>query len=295
MLNILYYTSGVTGIGRLVHGMALYNALKRQGVSFSFTIISHALPGRAAVCDCLGISHVELPRENHSSFSLENYRESLLFQNIEALKPDILIVDRMWFSLHGFIDTLQCRKIFITSQVRDKFFTIETDSAAITFDPCQYDHSIAIEPFRAPVELEIINPLIIRNHDEILSRKEALAGLGLTEKKPVCFMGLNFKEGFPEKLFRQYRKLKKEYQVIQSTNLQGEGIFPIADYYNAVDLVVSSATYNTFWEALYFDKEAVLETVPVEFCDQQQRLRECSGFEFTENGADQMAGIILNL
>jgi hypothetical protein len=104
---------------------------------------------------------------------------------------------------------------------------------------------------------------------------------------------MNFQPGYFENLKKHYDYLKRQgYDVVYSTNIYGGGIFPIADYYNAIDLIISSPTYNTFWEARYFKKEAVFEKVPVRYCDLDRRIRKCSDFDFDDNGADQLARII---
>ena len=145
--------------------------------------------------------------------------------------------------------------------------------------------------------MEQVNPLIIRNRNEILPRNTALNKLGLNGNKEVCFIGVNYKHGYLEKLKEKYSYIKDEgdYDVIYSTNMYGKGIFPIADYYNAIDLLICPATYNHFWESRFFNKKTIFETVPVNFCDLDLRIKECSNYEFKENGADQLADILLNL
>jgi hypothetical protein len=85
------------------------------------------------------------------------------------------------------------------------------------------------------------------------------------------------------------------YRMIYSTNYSAEGFFPIVDYYNAVDFIVSGAGYNQFWEIIYFNKEAVFVPVRRIFEDQGKRIRECQEHYFVENGADQLVDIIMKL
>ena len=60
-------------------------------------------------------------------------------------------------------------------------------------------------------------------------------------------------------------------------------------------VIISSATYNHYWEAKFFNKDAIFEVIPVSFCDHDRRLKECKNYEFKENGADQLVDILLNL
>ena len=49
-----------------------------------------------------------------------------------------------------------------------------------------------------------------------------------------------------------------EFPSFYSTNIYGDGIFPIADYYNAIDLLICPPTYNHFWEARFFNKDVTI-------------------------------------
>lgn len=82
--------------------------------------------------------------------------------------------------------------------------------------------------------------------------------------------------------------------MIYSTNYHG-GLFPAADYFNAFDFIVCGAGYNQFWEAIFFNKEAVFEPTATIFEDQARRVRECQEYYFDVNGADQLVELIMGL
>ena len=166
----------------------------------------------------------------------------------------------------------------------------------LSFRNEHYDRVLAIEPFESSLAMEQINPIIIRNRDEIYSRESALEKLGLSGDKRVCLIALNFKDGYFERLKDKYSYLEGEgYDVIYTTNLRGSGIFPIVDYYNAIDLIICAAGYNQFWEVIYFNKEAVFENVPLRYSSTERRINECQEYYFDENGADQLVDIMTNL
>ncbi len=221
---------------------------------------------------------------------------SALFNTLMDLKPDILIVDRLWFSLYHFISDLPCRKIFLTIQVRDDFFRIALPGGTLSFRGDHYNRVLAIEPFESSVPMERINPIILRNRNEIYSREEALQKLGFPREKNIALIALNFKGDYYSKLKTKYAYLEDVgYDVIYTTNLEGGGIFPVVDYFNAIDLVICGAGYNQFWEVIYFDKESVFENVPLNFSDTEKRIRECQEFSFEINGADQLVDIITKM
>jgi hypothetical protein len=82
--------------------------------------------------------------------------------------------------------------------------------------------------------------------------------------------------------------------MVYSTNYRG-GLFPAVDYFNAFDLVVCGASYNAFWETVYFDKEAIYVPVTARFVDSERLIREYRNYRFEENGADQLVAILREL
>ncbi len=293
-LKIVYYTSGLPGTGRIVQAMSIFNALNRKSVQCDFVIVSST--EQAKLAERFGIRHIEIPLEDETVLTRTNYSNSELFKTLTNLNPDILIVDRMWFSLHHFIQELDCKKIFFSIQVRDNFFSIQLPRETLRFDSSQYDRVLAIEPFESVVEMEMINPLLIRNREEIFDREKAVQMLGVSGRKPVCLIALNYKEGYFEKLKDKYSYMEDQgFEVIATTNIKGGGIFPIVDYYNAIDLVVCAAGYTQFWEVVHFNKDALFETFPMHFTDLQWRIDNCRQFHFEENGADQLVEIMLNM
>lgn len=143
-----------------------------------------------------------------------------------------------------------------------------------------------------------INPIILRNRDEILPRKRALETLGIGQESgvPNCLFAYNGKPGEYETIRRKYSHMEEAgYRMLFSTNYAGRGHFPIVDYFNAFDFIISGAGYNAFWEIVYFDKEAAFEPVARTFENQWWRVRECQEYYLDVNGADQLVELIMGL
>ncbi len=109
-MRVVFYTSGTTGSGRLVRGIAVGNAIRRAGLDWDFTILS--MSPFAHLADSFGHRHIEIPPETEDRLSRDNYTGSELYENLVSLNPDVLIVDLVWFSLYHFIRELPCRKIY---------------------------------------------------------------------------------------------------------------------------------------------------------------------------------------
>jgi len=291
--RIVYYTSGVTGSGRLVRGISIGNALHRGGAAAQFTILSSS--SFAHLADRFGFDHQEIPPEMEDQLAPNSYRDSELYQALTVLKPDLLVVDLLWFPLYFFLNELSCKKIFLWQQMDPRFFSIELPSDTIAFKPEQYDLVVAIEPFTGPGPATKVNPLILRNRDEILPRPEAMEALGLDEQQQNCLLAINAHPGDFEKTRERFSYLASSgYRMVYTTNYD-RGIFPVVDYFNAFELIVCGASYNSFWEAVFFDKEAIFVPTKTQFVDGERLIREYRNYSFEHNGADQLVEIFLGM
>ena len=154
---------------------------------------------------------------------------------------------------------------------------------------------LGIEPFTSSIPMKSINPIVIRNHNEIIPHEIALQELKLDSNQKACFLSYSGHPGDFKKVKNTYSYLEEQgYQMVYSNNYD-EGIFPIVDYFNAADLIICGAGYNSFWEAVYFEKEAIFIPTHAQFESGERRIRECQEFNFNENGADQLVDIMMNM
>jgi hypothetical protein len=289
-LNILFYTRGITGWGHIVIGISISNALKRNGIACNYSIVSSS----DATFKTVDINHIKIPLEDENALSIKNYPSSILFKTIMDLKPDVLLFDLIWFTMNNFINELSCKKIFLCHQVPDKYFSIDLPDQKIVFNPNHYDKIIGIEPFKGIIKMNLINPIIFRNKDEIFSKEEACKKLNLEKDKLACLFSFNPRTGKFDKYLKKYSYLEEIYQMVYAHKFQGK-LFPEVDYFNAFDFIVCGGGYSQFWEAIYFNKETIFEPLPLVFESQSRRIQECQEYYFEENGADQLVNIIMNM
>jgi hypothetical protein len=291
-LKTVFYTSGISGSGRLVRGIALGNALKRKKIESEFSIVNSSR--FAYLCDQFEINHFEVPLENAHQLSKTHVENSRLYKTITDLNPDILVIDMLWHSLYNFIDELKCKKIFICHNVIDTFFSVEVEDERLTINPDQYDLLLAIEPFSCGVPMKEINPLVLRNRDEIFSKDDAISTLGLEKDEEICLYAFNNHPGDFDRYRKKYSHLEDVYRMVYTSNYKG-GIFPVVDYFNAIDYIVCAASYNIFWEVIFFQKEASFENIASVFSSTEYRIDNYQDFLFDENGADQLVDIMMNV
>ncbi len=302
MIKVVYYTSGLAGSGRIIKGISIGNGFVRNNIPCDYVVISSCSFGCLAAP--FGFHHIGIPYEEARELSRDTYEQSVLYNTIRKLSPDILIVDLQWFSLHQFISDFPCKKVFLCTNlnkpyIQDVFLTIKLPSGTLRFLPSQYDLLVAAEPLPLDLPMKQIDPLIIRNRDEILSENEAGQRLGLTTFKrntgKTCLVALNGKPGDFEEIKKNYSYLEDVgYKMVYSTNYDG-GLFPAADYFNVFDLLITGGGYNSFWESIFFEKETIFVPAPRQFEDQKKRIDDNTDYEFKGNGVDQLVELIMNL
>ena len=290
-VRVVIYTDGASGSGRLVGACSAALGCRRAGVRDVRIVCSHDF---AFLAEAVGIPVHRVPPEGPATLTTERFRDSELYQTIRTLRPTVVVVVQSWYTMQTMTAWLDCPVVVAFRNASPEFFRLTGPAGEIVFDPEAFTRVVAWEPYDFEFETTRILPVILRNPDEVLSRMEAAATLGVDPAKSTALVAVNGHPGDFESLRNTYSYLDDEYQVIYSSNYHG-GIFPAVDYFNAFDFLVCGAGYNQFWEAVYFDKDAVFEPVPTRFESQAWRVEKCQDYRFTENGADQLARIIANL
>lgn len=287
-MRVLFLAPGATGSGHIVRGLSIAAALKRATVPHDFAILSADVP-YISLAQRFGILISALKRERLEELDTEHYRGSSLFADIGLFKPDILIVDQFWMALDAFIHELPCKKVLLTFQMDPSVFHLKIKENEYRFHPEDYDLLLRTEPgYEVPFESREINPMVMRNQDEILSKEAARANLMLAEEARACLFACSGEPAQVEETWKSFSYLETEgWTVIRSQHRDG-GLFPVSDWFNAFDLLVSGAGYCAFWEARWFKKEAFFVSFPRRFEDQARRASLFSDYEFETNGADEL-------
>jgi hypothetical protein len=294
-LRVLFLSPGATGSGHIVRGLSIAAALKRAAVPHDFAILSADIPF-ISLARRFGVPISALKREGPEELDPEHYRDSALFADIGSFNPDILIVDQFWMGLDAFIRELPCRKVLLTFQMDPTIFHIRTGEREYQFRPEDYDLLLRTEPgYKVPFEAREVNPMIMRNRDEIMSREAARADLKLAEEARACLFACSGEIVQVEDTWKSFSYLEVEgWTVIRSQHRDG-GLFPVSDWFAAFDLLVSGAGYCAFWEARWFKKEAFFVSYPRRFEDMARRAALFSDYDFDTNGADELVRILTAL
>lgn len=289
-LRIAYYSAAVTGSGHTARGIAIHHALQRAAVNCEFVMVGTL--GMPELAESQGIRTIPLDPESFEGLSEQRFRTSPTFVTLRNLAADIVIVDLAWFATHRVVGALPGRSVLLLRQVAEEFFGYVHNDRLVELDPSVYGQVVAIEPWPLPFPAVQIDPIVIRNADELLPRGAAAVALGLDPDQQTALITTNGKPGEYEELCNTYSYLGDAYQLFCSSNHHG-GIFPLVDYFNAFDFIVCSAGYNAFWEAVYLEKPAVFVPNPRRFEDQSWRVEQCQEYRFSGNGADQLVRLLL--
>lgn len=291
-MNILFVTNGKSGAGRFAVGCSLGTALRRAGVECGYAMV--AAHEFAFLGEALGFTVVSIPFDHERELDPSVARESELYRTLVALNPDIIVVQQAWYLLHHIVKDFVCPKVALFFQASERFFRVPHPAGDLVFDAEAYDLVLGIEPWNWPIACQTIEPLVLRNPGEILPRHEAAARLGVDAARPTALVSTNGLPGEFEQLRSEYSYLEDEYQVVYSSNYGG-GIYPAVDYFDLFDFIVSAGGYNSFWEAVYFGKQAHFVPQPRRFESQQWRIDNCLDYRFECNGADRLVEMILSL
>ena len=276
-----------------MHAASIFFAFKRAGIKTRFVLISDGEFGHLVepYFECIRF-HMQ------PQFFLKRDRETDLYMFLKNLDIDILIVYGIWIPLFPILDDFSFKKIILFRQYEDWWFNLTTKKyGKLEFDPTQYDCTISIEPNFIREGWLSINPDIIRNKDEIKDKEAARKALGAEAGRKVCIVAHNGKEGELGGLETKIGDFKqnREYQVIVTSNRNKRSLFPLADYYNGIDLIIGGAGFNLFYETRYFGIDARFFPQKRKNEDQLWRVKTNSNYTFHQNGADQLVEIMRNL
>jgi hypothetical protein len=219
--------------------------------------------------------------------------QKALLSNIRHFEPDVLVVDLVWFLAQSLMDRIGCPTVLLMRSVTDAFLEFASGEMRLRFDASEFDLVVSIEPHAVVGAGVRTEPLVLRNPDELLSREEAAGLLELRAQDRNCLILQNGEPGEFSRLAAAYSYLEDAgYRVYASTNFDQQGVFPAVEYYNAFDFIVTGAGYNSFWECVFLDKEAVFVPMPRVFEDQRERVETCSDYHFEVNGADQLVRLL---
>ncbi len=290
-MKVAYVCFG-RGSGGLVRGVSLFFALQRASIDCDFTALSD--------CEFYHIvkpffRHISIVPQPDHLFSRD--RQTELYRALEDLVPDVVIVDGIWVPIYPISRDFTWKKVLLIRHIPAKWFTLPLpDGSEIHINPQDYDLALNIEPNFSVTGFLNVNPVVIRNPDELLPRSRARDKLGVPVGMKLCVVAHNGYEEEIDRLIDESGRVPSDFYTVVTTNREKKGLFPLADYSRGIDLLISGAGYNTFYESQFLDIQVHFTVFERESGESQAwRVKTNGGYRFTENGADQIVQMIKSL
>ncbi len=296
-MTAAYLALGAIGAGNILPGLSLGTASNRLGknkVHWNYFYFQTALAGV--------FSRLCLESYFVAGAPIDNYflkpETTPLFQKLLGSGCSVVVVNQHWFYVQAMVPLLQqagIKVILLLRNTRRVFYQLENPDPRARFHPLVWDAVYGVEPGDFPPGVRVVDPLVLRNPGEILSREQSRSALGAQTSKPLCLIAQNGKPEEFNNLVKTYSYLEDEgYDVKTSTTYHG-GLLPMVDYLNGVDLLITGAGYNAYWEAQYFKKDVIFVPMPRQFEDQAERVERNADYVFKENGADTLARMLVEM
>jgi UDP:flavonoid glycosyltransferase YjiC (YdhE family) len=294
--RLLFVTSNGTGLGHLTRGMAIARRLGPD-LEPAFLTLSAAAP----VVEQMGF-HVEY-FPSHAAAAAESPRrwDRRLRARLELLlgelEPDLLVFDGAHpydaliavLRAHrgGSMRTVWCRRPMWREGTGAEaiYWSGEFDAVLEPGELAEGEDSGLTVARRD--EAERVGPIVFLDRDELLSREEATAELGLDPERPHALVALGQGPELDRAVARCLELLAAhpEIQVaaLESSlspelRVPGEvvhlrGTYPMSRFSRAFDLAVAAAGYNAFHELCAHGVPSLFVPMPRQIDDQAARAR----------------------
>jgi hypothetical protein len=288
-MKVVYFSFG-EGSGHVVLAASIYNSFRRKNIDVEYVTLTNSRFGHLVSNDFL---HIAVKAQPELLF--KNDRDTELYILLKDLQPDVLIVDSVWLAVLPILKEFRCTRIALFFWKPDSWFRLERPGhETVDFNITDYDYAVSCEPGFSRNGFVNIEPIVVKNRNEIFSRKEALKKLGFDDNRKTCIVAHNGYKGEINSIASSAGDFKNDYQVKVLTNEDGAGLFPLAMYANGIDLLIGGAGYNLFYETRYFGLDAKFIPKERRADDQFWRVKTNGNYIFNENGADILVDLILN-
>lgn len=284
-----------SGAGHLFGGLALWQAFRRSlGSDFHFYLLTDA--------------EIPVPLEEESldiyRFHLEpalyfrRDKESMLYQYLMQLDPDVIIVDHIWLPLMPILKNFRAKKVIFFRQVEPVWLRTHPlpNGDVLEFNPDDYDLVFNMEPGFVLEGSISVPPVIGVCESEIKAPQIIRRVLNVPDDKKLALIAHNGMPGELEKILKESDIDSDEYfQVRMSNNLElADQLFPLSHYLSGVDLAIGACGYNFFYETRFYDLKTIYLPQKRSMENQHWRLETNRNYSGPFNGAENITNLIIN-
>jgi hypothetical protein len=292
-MRVAYFCLG-SGSGNLMIGASIYNAFVRAGDRPEFTAITDS---EFSPLFRKWFNVIRIKPEPDKLFTDDLNTE--LYRALKSVNPELIIVFMMWMPILPILEEFSCPKVLLIRECPEKWLSMKTGPADwLKINLTDYNAAYSVEPGFQPPGFQPLPPLILKNKDELPSKKASMIELGLEPGQKLCIAANNGSDDEYRDIVEKSKELCPDnYRLILSTNKESSDptLFPLIDYLPAADLVVASAGYNLFYECRYLYVHARFFAYNRKAEDQNWRIKTNSNYHFHTNGADVLVSRLVNI
>ncbi|MDA3823085.1 MAG: hypothetical protein PF450_10830, partial [Bacteroidales bacterium] len=244
MIQITSLHFGSAG-GRLFGGLTLWQTFKiylKQ--PFKYTILTDSVIEVPFSDETLEVLPIVLEPEK----MLGQDRETMLYQYLKHLNPDVIIVDNIWFPVSPVLKDFNAIKVVYFWFLPPEWFKtpVLDDGNEHSFDPEMYDLAFTIDPeFELPGCISV--PPVINVHKYTIQPPEIIRSvLEIPDAKKLALVAHNGHEGEIDTIMKQADIDPDEYcqRSVSSFDDVSKKIFPLSHYMCGIDLAIGGCGYH---------------------------------------------------
>jgi hypothetical protein len=285
MPRIAHFTAGTIGVGHFVHAYAIHRALGRAGFDGEFRLFGPKWPYACTALPWYRPTAIDGP----ALLDPRRAAHTDLARALLAYRPDLLLIDMFWAPIHHLRRLLDCEVWLLLRKFVDPFLV---GIGETFYDPARWDRIIAIEPIDHPSLTHRVEPIVCANPDECRPPEALRERLNVPPEKTLAVVAHT---GSREEQQVLAAVGDEDVQVVHFDLTDAASPFPLAEWLGGADVIMTGAGYNTFWESrwLGFHDRCFFTAFPRPIDDQAWRARQCADHTPTANGADTIAGWIV--
>ena len=293
-MNILSLHFG-SGAGHLFGGLSLWQAFKAIIPDLTYYLLTDSGFPVPIEDDSLEILRMNL--EPQKFFSRD--KDTMLYQYLEHLNPDVIIVDHIWLPVMPILESFNAKKIIYFRQVQPQWLQTPElpDGSVKAFTPDDYDLVFNIEPGFELDHAQQVPPLIGVSSENVKSPDIIRRVLNVPDGKKLALAAHNGHPGELEQILTEADIDREEYHLVSLSNMKDEAdqLFPLSHYLSGVDLAIGGCGYNFFYETRFYDLPAIYLPQFRDMEDQRWRLEANRKYSGPFDGADRIAMFIQSL
>lgn len=285
-----------SGAGHVFGGLALWQEFKRVFKSdFHFILLNDSPFQFPKDEESLEVHSIFLQADKvfHSD------RDSVLYEHLKHLDPDIIIVDTVWFPILPILNEFRAIKVFYSAYMPEKWFTPPpfNDGTQAFFSADDYDLAFTIDPYFHIEGCINIAP-VINVHESLIMPPDVIRSiLEVPDDRKLALVAHNGHGGEIENILKDAELDPLEYCIrsISSFDDVSARIFPLSHYMSGVDLAVGGCGYHFFYETKFYQIPTLYFPQPRIGNEQNWRLDTNKDYDGPYNGVVKMVEMILFL